>query len=438
VTGDVLQVAARLAGRPGRAVLLSGRDAGGLGNRSIATSDPEAILEGGAGGATIRDRGGRVISESDDPLGLVDELVAGCGDVAPLVIGYLGYDAGAAMCGVEPGDRPAAPEPAIWLGRYPAYYESSGGRGGIEAASAAAALDFEARLGPSAEPGPPPVLGRLAPVTPAARYRAMFDRVQASLLAGDCYQVNLARQLRAPLSAPGDPLALLAALDRASPEPYAALIETGTATIISASPERFLHRAAGSDRLETRPIKGTRRRTGDSDRDGALRDELVASDKERAEHLMIVDLERNDLGRIAVTGSVVVERFADVVELPTLYHLESTVSCRVRPGTSLTGLLAATFPGGSITGAPRLRAMEIIAELEPAGRGVYTGAIGALGGRGAVDLAIAIRTAVLCPSALTLHVGGGVVVDSRCERELEETEEKAESWRRALVMCRVP
>ena len=263
----------------------------------------------------------------------------------------------------------------------------------------------------------------------------MFDRVHDYLLAGDCYQVNLARELAAPLEVAGDPLALLDALDRASPEPFSALIETGEISIISASPERFLHRPIGSSRVETRPIKGTRRRTGDPDRDARLRAELAASDKERAEHLMIVDLERNDLGRVAEIGSVEVERFAEVVELPTLFHMESTVACRARPEISAAELLRATFPGGSITGAPKLRAMEIIAELEPRRRGVYTGAIGALGAAGSIELSIAIRTAVLCSNALTLYVGGGVVADSGCERELEETEEKAESWRRALVLA---
>jgi para-aminobenzoate synthetase component 1 len=148
---------------------------------------------------------------------------------------------------------------------------------------------------------------------------------------------------------------------------------------------------------------------------------------------MIVDLERNDLGRIAVTGTVAVDRFADVVALPTVHHLVSTVSCRVRPGAGVADILRATFPGGSITGAPKIRSMQIIDELEPARRGPYTGAIGCFGHGGAIELAIAIRTAVLTPNELRLHAGGGIVADSTAARELEETEEKAAAWRAALA-----
>jgi anthranilate/para-aminobenzoate synthase component I len=200
--------------------------------------------------------------------------------------------------------------------------------------------------------------------------------------------------------------------------------------VVSSSPERFLHRAPGSDRLETRPIKGTRRRAGRPDEDARLAADLAADPKERAEHLMIVDLERNDLGRVARTGSVAVDSFARVVELPTVLHLVSTVSCLT--GAGAADILRATFPGGSITGAPKRRAMQIIDELEPFRRGVYTGAIGYLGQGGAIDLSIAIRTAVVSPSHLTVGVGGGVVADSTLGRELEETEEKAAAWRAIL------
>jgi para-aminobenzoate synthetase component 1 len=150
---------------------------------------------------------------------------------------------------------------------------------------------------------------------------------------------------------------------------------------------------------------------------------------------MIVDLLRNDLGRVARTGSVRVDDYARVVSLPTVHHLISTVSAEVPASVPPSALLAATFPGGSITGAPKIRAMQVIDELEPCRRGAYTGAFGYLGARGALDLAIAIRTAVLlrAPGELHLHVGGGIVADSDPARELEETEEKAAAWRRALA-----
>ena len=185
------------------------------------------------------------------------------------------------------------------------------------------------------------------------------------------------------------------------------------------------------DTVETRPIKGTRARGADPASDAALAAALTADEKELAEHLMIVDLLRNDLGRVAELGSVRVDGFARVVSLPTVHHLVSTVSCR--PRGDLAALLRATFPGGSITGAPKVRAMEIIRELEPSPRGVYTGALGWLGAGGTLDLALAIRTAVVTADRLSLSVGGGVVADSTPERELEETEEKAAAWRRALA-----
>ena len=194
----------------------------------------------------------------------------------------------------------------------------------------------------------------------------------------------------------------------------------------------FLRREPGAPSIQTRPIKGTVARGRDRADDERLCAELSQSRKERAEHLMIVDLERNDLGRVSEVGSVTVEGFARLLPLPTVHHLVSTVSGRLREGVGLAELLTSTFPGGSITGAPKVRAMQIIEELEPVRRGAYTGAIGFVGLGGQIELSIAIRTAVLVAEALYLHVGGGIVADSRPDRELAETEEKALAWRRAL------
>jgi para-aminobenzoate synthetase component 1 len=285
--------------------------------------------------------------------------------------------------------------------------------------------------GPST-PAPPPRLGALVADDDGAAHCARVDRILAYIAAGDVYQVNLARRLVAPILADGDALALHAALIAASPAPYAGLLEGDGAIVVSGSPERFLARAAGSALIDTRPIKGTRPRTGEATRDRALAAELAVDPKESAEHLMIVDLERNDLGRVAVTGSVVVERLGYIVELPTLYHRVSTITAELRPDVGLAALLRATFPGGSITGAPKVRAMQIIDELEPARRGPYCGALGFLGAGGSLELAIAIRVAVLAGPELRLHVGGGIVADSVPAHELAETETKAEGWRRAL------
>ncbi|HVV83287.1 MAG TPA: chorismate-binding protein, partial [Kofleriaceae bacterium] len=253
------------------------------------------------------------------------------------------------------------------------------------------------------------------------------------IAAGDVYQVNLARRLVAPLARDGDALALYAALAAAAPAPFGALLETDGARLVSGSPERFLARAGRGARVETRPIKGTRPRTGDAAADRARAADLASHPKDAAEHLMIVDLERNDLGRVARTGTVTVDRLGYIVELPALYHLVSTVSADLRDDVDWAALLRATFPGGSITGAPKIRALEIIDELEPARRGPYCGALGWMGQGGAFDLAIAIRVATLTPRELRLHVGGGIVADSDPAAELAETDDKAAGWRAALA-----
>jgi para-aminobenzoate synthetase component 1 len=254
-----------------------------------------------------------------------------------------------------------------------------------------------------------------------ANHRARVEGARDYLTAGDVYQVNLARRHVARITSPGDPLAVYAALAATSPAPYGALIEADGLSIISASPERFLASVGG--RIETRPIKGT------GGRDGAA--ELAASAKDAAEHLMIVDLERNDLGRVAETSSVQVDALGYLVELPTLFHKVSRVSARPRANLGYAELLRATFPGGSITGAPKVRAMQLIDELEPARRGPYCGALGYFAPTG-FDLAIAIRIGVIKGYELRVHVGGGIVADSDAAAELAETELKLAGWRAAL------
>jgi anthranilate/para-aminobenzoate synthase component I len=272
--------------------------------------------------------------------------------------------------------------------------------------------------------GVPPGFGPLVPDDDGDHHMARVERIRDYLSAGDVYQVSLARRHVAQVTAPGDALALYDALVAVAPAPYGALIEADGVTVVSGSPERFL--ASSGDRIETRPIKGTRARLPG----GA--EELAGADKDAAEHLMIVDLERNDLGRIAETGSVRVDELGYVVELPALYHKVSRVSAKPRAGTGYGALLRATFPGGSITGAPKVRAMQLIDELEPARRGPYCGAFGFFGADGAFDLAIAIRIGVLVNRELRVHVGGGIVADSNPAAELAETELKAQGWVAAL------
>jgi anthranilate/para-aminobenzoate synthase component I len=272
--------------------------------------------------------------------------------------------------------------------------------------------------------GLPPRIGAFEADDDGAHHMARVERVRDYLAAGDVYQVNLARRLVARIAAPGDALALYAALAEVAPAPYGALIEADGVTIVSGSPERFLATTGG--RIETRPIKGTRPRVPHGDT------ELAASEKDAAEHLMIVDLERNDLGRIAETATVRVDQLGYVVELPALYHKVSRVSAVPRAGTGYAQLLRATFPGGSITGAPKVRAMQLIDELEPAPRGPYCGAFGYFSPTGC-ELALAIRIGVIKGHELRVHVGGGIVADSDPAAELAETELKAAGWVAALA-----
>ena len=284
-----------------------------------------------------------------------------------------------------------------------------------------------------AAPAPAPAAGPIAHGPLAAslapeRHRASVRRILDYLAAGDAYQVNLTQPFAAPLEAPA--ARLFAELAARHPVPHATYLDVGDAQLVSNSPELFLRRRGA--RVETHPIKGTRPRGDTPSRDAALAAELLRDPKERAEHVMIVDLERNDLGRVAEVGSVAVETHAELETHPTVHHLVSRVAARLRPEVGLAELLRATFPGGSITGAPTRRAMEIIAELEPAPRGPYTGAVGFFAANGDVELALAIRTAVVRCGTVRWGAGGGIVAESDPDRELAECWLKTAALRRAL------
>ncbi|MBX3652123.1 MAG: aminodeoxychorismate synthase component I [Burkholderiales bacterium] len=252
-------------------------------------------------------------------------------------------------------------------------------------------------------------------------YGHAFDRVLGYIRAGDCYQVNLAQRFIAQAS--GDPWLAYQRLRLINPAPYSAYFSTPYAQILSASPERFLRVQDGV--VETKPIKGTRPRAGHARLDAERIAELVASEKDRAENLMIVDLLRNDLSKNCATGSVKVPKLFEVESFATVHHLVSTVTGKLKPGRDAIDLLRGAFPGGSITGAPKLRAMQIIEELEPHRRGVYCGAIGYIGHDGGMDTNIAIRTLVHSQGTVRLWAGGGIVADSQREAEYQETFDKA-------------
>lgn len=262
-----------------------------------------------------------------------------------------------------------------------------------------------------------PVTSNLTP----QHYGRAFDRVLDYIRAGDCYQVNLAQRFSA--QAQGDPWLAYQRLRLINPAPYSAYISTPYAQILSASPERFLR--VEDALVETKPIKGTRPRVGHARLDAERIAELLASEKDRAENLMIVDLLRNDLSKNCELGSVKVPKLFDVESFATVHHLVSTVTGRLAPGRDAIDLLRGAFPGGSITGAPKLRAMQIIEELEPHRRGVYCGAIGYIGYDGNMDTNIAIRTLVHSRGTVRFWAGGGIVADSRREAEYQETFDKA-------------
>ena len=269
-----------------------------------------------------------------------------------------------------------------------------------------------------------PLASNLSREAYAGRFRRVLDYINA----GDCYQINLAQRFAAPAS--GDPWLAYQALRIINPAPYSAFLNTPYGTVMSASPERFLKLERG--RVETRPIKGTRPRAGHPRLDAELASELQASAKDRAENVMIVDLLRNDLSKNCELGSVKVTKLFEVESFATVHHLVSTVTGTLRQGRDALDLLRGCFPGGSITGAPKLRAMQIIEELEPQRRGVYCGAIGYIGCDGNMDLNIAIRTLVYAGGTIRFSAGGGIVADSRLEDEYQETFDKAAAMLKLL------
>lgn len=262
-------------------------------------------------------------------------------------------------------------------------------------------------------------------------YIKAVQKVRDYIAAGDVFQVNLSQRFEAELTV--HPYELYRRLREINPAPFASYLNFDEVTIVSASPERFLK--VDGDWVETRPIKGTRPRGRTAEEDERLAKELLSSIKDRAENVMIVDLERNDLGRVCRYGTVRVTELAILETFPTVFHLTSTVVGRLRPDKTRIDLLKASFPGGSITGAPKVRAMEIIDELEPTRRSVYTGSIGYLSFGDNMDLNIVIRTILVKGNRAYFQVGGGIVYDSEPEAEYQETLDKARALVQALRLA---
>ncbi|MBI2776453.1 MAG: anthranilate synthase component I family protein [Chloroflexi bacterium] len=439
-----MDAAERLRDLPGLALLESARP-GRNARWTYLTADPVAVLEAPADGvdpfATARRVLGRLaggsIADPDAP-----RFLGG-------LVGYLSYDLGRRLERIP--DHAVAdqelPLLRLALHDWVVAWDRRLGRAWLAGRAADERIDaldrrladVRARLTdprpslsawtPLAAAPPPPRSFDFRSGLTRRQYEAGVQAVRAEIEHGDIYQANLTRRLETPFR--GDPWPLYRRLRTGDPALFAAFLDLGASpvngaprAIVSASPEPFL--AVTSDgRVATDPIKGTRPRGRDRTEDRALARELLASGKDRAENVMIVDVLRNDLGRVCVPGSVRVPRLCRLERTAAVQHLVSTVTGQLQPGRDAFDLLAASFPGGSITGAPKIRAMQLLEDHEPVRRGPYTGAAGWMGPDGAVQTSILIRTFVADGARLTLHVGGGITWQSDPAAEYEETVAKA-------------
>lgn len=386
--GDLppVEVAARLSHLPGLVFFDSATEAGSL---SIVAARPETMLSGTLDGDWPVLTG--ALRERMAPDAVDDGLPHG------FAAGYAGYDGGFTF---------GFYDQALFFCHAKSEWREIG--------------SLSRELQEPALPRTEPLFFNL--ISPGPNIAAWWNGRRSTSRPGDIYQVNLAHRFSAPWS--GDPLALYRELRDCSPAPHAAYLRFGETAVLSASPELFLQMSGRQ--IRTRPIKGTRprRREGHADEKSAY--DLITSAKEVAELVMITDLERSDLGQVCEWGSVVVPELLTLERFAQVFHLVSTVEGRLRPEVDQASAWRACFPGGSITGAPKKRAREIIAELEPEGRGLYTGALGWFGYNGESRFSIAIRTIVAEPGRAHFQVGAGIVADSVAEREWQETLDKAD------------
>jgi anthranilate/para-aminobenzoate synthase component I len=377
---------------------------------SLLARDPRALLVADAGGTRVT-RGGRITPVPGDPLdalrALLKEVPEGRWPDEGGVAGALAYDY------ARPG-RPPAPTPLLVALAVDRFEVREGSAGEDEGDAPEAA-------------GPPLDLAAHSSLT-RDEYVALVLRVKEHIAAGDIYQANLSQRFQVPAEVDGREL--YRHLRRISPAPFAGYLRAAGLELVSSSPERLL--LVDGSQASTRPIAGTRPRAADPGADRALAAELMLSEKERAEHLMLVDLARNDLGRVAEVGSVRVDELMVAEEYSHVRHIVSNVSARLAGGRDALDALRALFPGGTITGVPKRRCMEILDGLEPVPRGFYTGALFYVTPSGRLDANILIRSAVVHGGAVTFHAGGGIVADSDPQREYEETLHKAEAMRLAL------
>lgn len=417
-------------------------DSAGLGRCDILAAAPCVTFVNRDGLTSIEDARDKVVS-GEDPFDLIRRRLLPYSSSSELpfaggAIGYFGYDLGLRLNAIALREKQASALPELAVGIYdwtvivdheqkrahlasncrdprtPEIWEDLLQR--LSAQRSAARRDSFA------------LTGKLETLPSHSEYAHAFEKIKAYIASGDCYQVNFAQRFSAPYS--GDPWQLYLASRKANPAPFSAYLSNPHCAVLSASPERFLKVEDG--RVETKPIKGTRPRSDDPAQDAQLALSLSHSAKDKAENLMIVDLLRNDLGKICATGSVHVDNLFQIESFATVHHLVSTISGRIEPMHDALSLLKASFPGGSITGAPKRRAMQIIEELEPFRRGLYCGAIARIGFDGNMDSSIAIRTMATVNSRISLWAGGGIVADSELDAEYQEIRDKAQAMLRLL------
>jgi para-aminobenzoate synthetase component 1 len=424
----------RLLGEPWAIWLDSGQTAAS--RYDILVARPYKTLVTHGSKTTISDAHGATTSE-EEPFKLIaaalalDEVIEHtlpfCGGAA----GYFGYGlnhSGSAQMATE--DMSEIPDMAVGIYNCAIIFDhqqQSATLGGIFHSTHEAEVQLDQFLNLIKQPTLPAKATALAldgPFTESLgwpQYQAAFEKIQHYLHEGDCYQVNLTQRFTAPCH--GDLWQLYQEMRQQNPAPYGAFMQLDDITVLSFSPEQFLK--LSQRQVTTSPIKGTRARSANPVLDQLALAELQQSEKERAENLMIVDLLRNDLGRCCRTGSIQVPRLFFTESHPTVHHLVSTISGELAEGKGAIDLLRDCFPGGSITGAPKIRAMEIIAEVEPVARRIYCGSIGYIGFDGSMETNIAIRTAYHHNGEISFHAGGGIITDSDVESEYQELFAKA-------------
>ena len=435
----------------GATYLLESAGGGSFGRWSFLGVEPVARLEIRGSKVLWSDEDGVRRFEAGDPLRAVGDLMKsrawlGEGDLSPFpggAVGYLGYDAARLWerlpeVSAKPG--PELPDGVFMITRYTLVFDNLthglrivcnrrvGDDPETDFVEAIRGIEnIEATL-LRADPGRdaarrPPRIGDISAEIDRPAFVESVLRAKRLIEDGEAIQIVLSREFSADFE--GSPFDVYRALRNINPSPYMFYLDFGDFTLLGASPEVMVRVEDG--RAILRPIAGTRARGRDGEEDDRLEKELLADEKERAEHLMLIDLARNDLGRVAKAGSVSVDRMMEIERYSHVMHIVSEVSCRLAPGVDVFDVLRATFPAGTVSGAPKIRAMEIIDELEPRRRGPYAGLVGYFSYRGGFDSCITIRSALVKDGKIGVRAGAGIVFDSDPDREFEETAAKAEA-----------